>query len=117
MTELYDLRKRLERYLIITLSVFALLYGGYNAYPLIVGPKIEVFSPGDGDTVASTTFKVVGRATRAKNITLQGRAITTDPEGSFMETLVALRPYTILVLTATDGYGKTITKTLRVVPE
>jgi hypothetical protein len=117
MSPLYDTRKKIEIYIIIALVVIATLYGLYSAYPLLAGPKIEVVSPSDGDTVASTTFQIIGKATRANTLTLQGRKITVDTEGNFMETLVSSYPYTILVLTATDGYGKTVTKIIRVVPE
>jgi hypothetical protein len=117
MLELYDLRKKLERYAIVLLVLVAVLYGGYRIYPLLAGPSLEIISPIDGDVVASTTFQVLGTVKRARVITLQGRPITIDTDGSFMETLVASPPYTILVFTATDSYGKTVTKTIRVVPE
>ena len=117
MIELRDLRKKLEVSFVVLVVVVACMYGIYRAYPLIAGPSIEVFSPVDGDIVASSTFKVIGQVKRAKIITLQGRPITIDTEGGFTETLVASYPYTILVLSATDTYGKTIIKTLRVVPE
>ncbi len=117
MLELYDLRKKLERYSLIGLVLVAVMYGIYRAYPLMAGPSLEVISPVDGEIVASSTFQVLGRVKRAKVITLQGRPITIDTDGGFMETLVASPPYTILVFTATDTYGKTVTKVIRVVPE
>lgn len=117
MSDTYDTRKKLEFYFIFFLVAIALLYGLYRGYPLLAGPTITVTSPFDGETVASTTFQVTGKVKRAKVITLQGRPITIDVEGSFNETLVSSTPYTILILTATDSYGKTVTKTIRVVPE
>lgn len=117
MLETYDLRKKLETYFIIGLISVAVAYGIYRAYPLALGPSIEIISPIDGDIVPSGTFQVIGNAKRAKVITLQGRPITIDTDGGFIETLVASPPYTTVVMTATDNYGKTITKTLRVIPE
>ena len=117
MIEFHDLRKQLETIIIVVLLVLAVGYGLFRAYPLITGPKIAVINLEDGDTVASTTFQVVGNVSRAKVITLQGKPITIDDKGGFTETLVATRPYTILVLVATDKYGATETKTLRVIPQ
>ncbi len=113
----YDQRTRVQRFLIALFFVLVLIYGGFRAYPLIAGPSLEIIYPQDGDTVASTTFQVLGVATRIKEITLQGKAITIDEGGRFNETLVSYYPYTILVITATDSYGATITKTIRVIPE
>lgn len=117
MKPYYDLRKRIEIGLLVGMAVIALVYGMFRAYPLVAGPSITVYNPADGDYVASTTFEVSGRVKRANVITLQGRPITIDTEGHFSETLVAQAPYTILVLVATDSYGETVSKTLRVVPQ
>lgn len=117
MTPYYDLRKRLEIALLAGLVLVALLYGVFRAYPLIAGPSITIYSPADGDYVASTTFEVSGKVKRANVITIQGKPITIDTEGHFSETLVAQSPYTILVVVATDSYGETISKTMRVIPQ
>lgn len=117
MTDHYDLRKKLERYIIVGLVLVAVLYGAFRAYPLLMGPTIEIIAPQEGDTVGSSTFQVSGLVKRANKITLQGREINVDTDGRFIETLVTYYPYTILVLTATDGYGETITKTITVTGE
>lgn len=117
MTPYYDLRKRLEIFLLGLLVFVAVAYGAFRAYPLVVGPTITVYSPADGEYVASTTFEISGLVKRANIITLQGRPITIDTEGHFTETLVAQAPYTILILVATDAYGGTASKTLRVIPQ
>jgi hypothetical protein len=117
MTPYYDLRKRLEIGLLVALASLTIAYGAFRAYPLVAGPSITVYNPADGDYVASTTFEVSGRVKRANVITLQGKPITIDTEGHFSETLVAQAPYTILVLVATDSYGETVSKTMRVIPQ
>jgi hypothetical protein len=95
----------------------SIAYGGFRAYPLLAGPNIVIYNPHDGDKVPNSTFEVSGKVTRVKEVTLQGRPIPIGTDGHFTEILIASRPYTILILTATDFYGKTITKTLRVAPE
>lgn len=117
MTPYYDLRKRIEFILLGGLVVIAVLYGAFRAYPLLAGPSITVYTPTDGDYVASTTFEISGLIKRAAVITLQGKPITIDTEGHFTETLVAQAPYTILVLVAKDPYGVTVSKTIKVVPK
>jgi len=117
MTEFNDLRRQVETALIVILLLLALSYGIFRAYPLLTGPSIKILNLTDGSTVASTTFQISGIATRAKEITLQGKPITIDNKGNFTETLVATYPYTILVLVATDKYGAVETKTLRVIPK
>jgi hypothetical protein len=116
MTEDYDLRKKIEFFFIAILVVTAIGYAIYRIYPLIAGPSITIYHPSDGDYVASTTFEISGKVTKVKEITLQGRPIPIDTDGHFKELLVASLPYTILILTATDFYGSTVTKTLRVIP-
>lgn len=111
-----NLRKVLGIGSIILLILIPLSYAIFRASPLIIGPQISITSLKDGDTVASSTFQLVGIVKRANKIILQGKPITIDGKGQFSETLVAYPPYTILVLVATDQYGKAATTTLRVIP-
>ncbi len=117
MLEHNDTRKKIEIFFIGFLVLLALSYGIWRAYPLIAGPQIVIYNPHDGDYVASTTFELSGTVSRGKEITIQGRLIPIDTDGNFKEILIAQSPYTILVITATDFYGATITKTLRVIPK
>lgn len=117
MLEHYNLRKKLEAYFLGVLILISLVYGGFRAYPLIAGPTVTIYNPHDGDTVASTTFELSGQVSRVKEITVQGRSIPIGTDGNFAEILIAQLPYSIIVITATDFYGKTVTKTLRVRPE
>lgn len=116
MLEHYDVRKRIETALVISLVILTVMYAFYRIQPLIIGPSITIYHPKDGDYVASTTFEISGKVTKVKEITLQGRPIAIDTDGHFKELLVANPPYTILVLTATDFHESTVTKTLRVIP-
>jgi hypothetical protein len=116
MLEHYDIRKKLEMIFVMFLFLFAVVYAIYRVYPVLTGPSLIVYYPTESDYVASTTFELSGKVSRVKEITLQGRPIPIDTDGHFKELLVANPPYTILVLTATDFYGKTVTKTLRVIP-
>ena len=116
MLEHNDIRKKLEFSFALLLILLSLGYGGFKAYPLLIGPKITIYNPRDGDIVASTTFELSGQTSRVREITVQGRQIPIGTDGHFAEILMAQAPYTTLVVTAIDFYGKTITKTLRVIP-
>ncbi len=113
----YDTRKRLEMALIGTLVFLSVSYGLVKAFPLIMGPKITIYNPRDGDTVPKTTFELSGKVTRVKEITVNGRPIPIGTDGHFTEILIAQSPYTVLIISATDFYGKSTTKILRVIPE
>jgi hypothetical protein len=117
MIEHRDLRRQLEIILLIVVILTAIIYGAWKAYPLISGPSITVLSPLPNEEVATTTFLISGKVARVKEITLQGRIIPIDTEGHFNELLVVQAPYTTIILTATDFYGKTITKTMQVFPK
>lgn len=116
MSPINDFRKQLELYLFGILVIIAIFYGGWRAYPLVAGPHITIVSPEDGAIVASSSFSLVGKVSRVKNISIQGRSIPIDKSGNFNEILVAQAPYTLIVMTATDFYNKSITKTMRVIP-
>ena len=109
--------KKIEKWFLYTLIFFALVYGGFKAYPILRGPVITLYYPNEGDIVASSSFEVSGAVSRVKEITLNSRPIPIDQDGHFKELLVASPPYTILVFTATDFYGSSITKTVRVIPK
>ena len=117
MSSIKDLRKQLEVYFFIILIATATIYGLWRAFPLLAGPHVTIISPKNDSTVASTTFQLTGNVTRVKDITVQGRSIPIDKNGNFTEVLVAQPPFTIITISATDFYNKTITKTLRVIPE
>lgn len=117
MTEHRDLRKLFEIAFFVILILIALSYGIWKAYPLLAGPKIVVTSPLHNATVSTSTFEITGYVARVKEITLQGRPIPIGTNGEFREILVADYPYTTIILSATDFYGKTVTKTLQVSPQ
>jgi len=117
MLSSYDIRKKIEVFSIILLLIVAVSYGAFKTFPLVLGPSITIYNPRDGDTVARTTFELSGQVTRVKEITINGRPIPIGTDGHFTEILTAQAPFTVLVIVATDFYGKTTVKTLRVVPD
>jgi hypothetical protein len=117
MLEHDDIRKKAEKYFLIGIVLLTLAYGLFRAYPLLLGPRITLYYPNEGDSVASTSFEVSGHVDKVKEITLQGRPIPIDTDGHFKEIITASSPFTTIVLTAVDFYGKEITKVVRVIPQ
>ena len=111
-----SIRNKITLWSLIILVLVVVGYGIFRIYPFLMGPVITIYSPQDGDEVGVSTFEVTGKVERAREIRLQGRLITIDTTGVFKETLVTHAPYTILVLEATDTYGKKVQKTLQVRP-
>lgn len=107
-------RDQIKNIMFVALFMIAIVYGLSRAYPLLVGVKITVNYPTERDVVASSSFKISGQVTHAKEIKIQGRPVNIDTEGNFNETLVAHYPYTLIVLEATDKYENKVIKTIRV---
>lgn len=110
-------REKIKIIFFILLIILTVSYGIWRAMPLIRGTSIIIYSPNDFDIVASSSFKVSGKVTRATELKLQGKIIPIDTEGNFNETLMASLPYTLIVLEAKGKYGDDIVKTIRVSPQ
>ncbi len=100
----------------ILIAVFFVVYGTFKALPYFKGPEVVITSPHDGDHVGTSTFKLSGKAVRARELYLSGKSVTVDPEGNFSETFVSYAPYTILTIEAVDRHNKRSLQTLTVTP-
>lgn len=95
--------------------LLALIIAGYSIYQaknLILGPRISVTAPSTGQRVASSSIDIVGIAFNTASLSLDGRTIFTDEQGNFKEKLLIPPGYTIILLSATDKFGRTTTKKL-----
>ncbi|HVW71831.1 MAG TPA: hypothetical protein VHB93_01615 [Candidatus Paceibacterota bacterium] len=84
-------------------------YGAVEALPLIEGPALSATVVLD----ASSTPGIVtlsGTAARVTELALDGSAILTDDHGNFSRLIVLPRGASIMTLTATDRFGRSITK-------
>lgn len=96
----------LKKLIFVVAGTLFIIYGLTKLIPYLQGPELTILSPLEGDIVATTTFQVYGKARRATVVKVQGKPVSIDPYGYFNETLVSYFPYTILVVEATDRYGK-----------
>jgi hypothetical protein len=111
------LRNLIFKIAIISFIVITLVYSGLKLKPILSGPEITIYSPQNGDDVASTTFMISGRVLRAKEIKIFDRVITVNEKGEFEERLVSFAPYTIIKISATDRFGRSDEKELFVIPK
>ena len=95
----------------IALVLLLLLgYGAIEARPLILGPSLTLTSPKDGETSPDGLLTVSGVARRVSSLTVNGDPTLIDENGAFSRLLVLPKGGAILTFTATDRFGRTITK-------
>jgi hypothetical protein len=93
---------------------FVIIYFAFRVFDFASGPKILISSPINGQRIDTETFLVEGNIRNAKNIYLNGREIAINESGDFKEILIAKSPYTLIVISAFDKYGKFKEKILEV---
>lgn len=93
-------------YLLAAVAVVVLVgYMVIQARLLIVGPEVVITN--EPNHVQNQRHIVIeGEARNIAYLTLNGRQIFTDRQGSFSEELVLENGYTIMTLRAADRYGR-----------
>lgn len=97
--------------LIGTIFLVLAVYGVVKAMPLIEGPSIFVYSPENNETFSDGIVVVRGKSERVAIVTLNGVLLLRDQNGDFSSTLTFPFGGSILTLTATDRFGRTVTET------
>ena len=111
------MNKKIKNYILFSLSVIIICYSLFRLYPILRGPTIEIISPKYGEAVSTSTFEMTGIVKRAKEVKIEDRQILIDQEGNFRQNFVFVYPYTILNISATDSWGRTVNKQLLVTPK
>ena len=104
----------MSNHLLIFVLLVGVAYGGLEAWPLIKGPGIELYSPLQNATYQDGTVTVKGVAKRVSGLSLNGAPLFYEENGNFEVVLTFPRGGTILTLAGTDRFGrsKTITRTI-----
>lgn len=108
---------KLRAYLLILFFSILLIYFGFRIFDFISGPRIKITNPINGQKIETDIFLVEGNVKNAKNIYINGREIGINQKGDFKEGLIAKSPYTIIVISAYDKYGKFKEKVLQIVKD
>lgn len=99
------------KYLIGAVLIVSALYGGMEAWPLVVGPRLVIDAPTRNAVFSDGIVTVRGKAVRTTQLTLNGALVVRDQKGNFSSTLTFPRGGSILTFVATDRFGKTVTAT------
>lgn len=97
---------KIEKIVAITLITVFILYGLFEAYKFIIGPRIKIISPTNGETLNDSSVLINGMARNASFIYLNDRKIYVDENGSFSERLLLPQGYTIIKLSAEDRFKR-----------
>lgn len=87
--------------------VTLVLYGGFKAAPLVLGPSLSLSSPVEGKSYPDGAVPVVGTAHHAEKLTLNGLPLLIDEQGQFSTSLDLPHGSAILSMTVTDRFGRT----------
>jgi len=97
------------RSIVAVLLLLLVLYGGFKAAPLLLGPRIDLTSPAENQVFPDGMVLVQGVARNTESLTLDGAPLLIDKEGAFSTTLVLPSGGAILEVSVTDRFGRTHT--------
>ena len=103
------------RLFVVIVSVLLLVsYGIFNARNLIIGPTIEIFSPERDMETEENILTIKGVVKNVAFISIGGKPIFIDKEGSFEEKLLLSLGSNIIEIRARDRFKKEILKTIKI---
>lgn len=86
-------------------------YGLTRAFPLLTGPSLALATPGADAAYPDGIVSVSGVARRAALLTVNGAPVLHLANGSFEKSFAFPHGGSILTITATDRFGRTVTET------
>lgn len=107
-----DMQWWMKSFLFFSLFIFISVFTFLKMNFLVEGVQIVAQVKDNGD---SSLVEVTGKASGATHVTLNGREIFIDKDGSFKEKLVLLPGLSILKLNTEDAFGKSSEKKFELV--
>lgn len=101
--------------LLTILFILLIAYSLYQARFLILGPRIWITSPRDGETVENPLIIVEGQSRNIAWISLNDRQIFTDEKGKWSEKVIVSSGTSIMTVEARDHFGHETKKSVRIV--
>ncbi len=99
----------------VLFALLLLIFIYHQTRGLFVGTSIIITSPQNGSLVQNPVLTITGTAKKVAFISLNGRQIFTNEDGTFEESLLLAPGYTIITLSAEDAFKRKIEKKLEVV--
>jgi hypothetical protein len=94
--------------IVLILIFFFIIYGLFKAENFLLGPKIVIETPKNGQTFTSSAVEIEGQAKNISLFYLNGRQIFTDKGGKFKESLLLARGYNIIEVKAKDKFNREV---------
>ena len=111
---MYVHRSRIMVYLFATFVVVVLVYAYFEARNMLYGPQVVLTTP-ETITVPDELIAISGTSKNVVSITLDGRSVFVDDNGSFTEKLLLAEGVNRFVFEARDKFGRETQRTLEVV--
>ena len=105
----------LKAIIIILFLIIIFGYGIYEVWNYATGPKIFISTPASGLAVSESLITITGQVKNTKIITLDDRPIVVDQAGNFSEKILLSYGYNVLILKATDRFGKKTEQDLQII--
>lgn len=104
------------RHWVIAIALLALFfYIIFQARFLILGPRVWIDSPEQGEVLEDPILEITGRAKNIDWIELNGRQIFTDEDGAWNEKLILASGTSIMTVKVRDRFNRERTNTLEVI--
>lgn len=107
-------KARIKKTLITVFSILGLLYVAWNGRNVILGPRIEILFPENGEAFEEHLINVNGKAANASFLTLNDKQIYVDNTGYFSEHIALLPGINTIKIGSKDRFGETKEKILHV---
>ncbi len=99
-------------------TLIALIIVGYavnRSAAFIAGPVLSVDFPTNGETLEKPVVLLRGYAENIASLTVNGRRIFTNEEGTFRDSLLLLPGYNVITVVAKDRFDRETKKVLHVI--
>lgn len=100
---------------LVLLGLIIASYSTFQAWKIIQGPVITIYSPENGKTFTQALIEVEGKAKNVSHLNLNDRPIFTDKTGYFNEKFLLSPGYNVIKIDATDKFKKYTEKRLYLV--
>ncbi|PIQ66294.1 MAG: hypothetical protein COV96_02340 [Candidatus Zambryskibacteria bacterium CG11_big_fil_rev_8_21_14_0_20_42_18] len=100
--------------LIFALLILLVSYSLWEARFLILGPRIWISTPQNGETLGESLLTMTGRAKNVAWITLNDHQIFTDEKGNWSEELIVSSGISIITVKARDRFGRETAKSVEI---
>ncbi|PJE74605.1 MAG: hypothetical protein COV01_01065 [Candidatus Taylorbacteria bacterium CG10_big_fil_rev_8_21_14_0_10_41_48] len=115
MTDRLRTKRLLKIWIIILVAAGLLGYAAFQAEALYLGPRINIDSPTSGISTSTSLITISGSASNISYLSLNGEKIFTDEQGIFKESILLSYGYNIVTVSATDRFGRKVTKSLQLI--